>query len=134
MEKFRILIVDDNGIFRKILRENLQTSASGVAINEVAQGTEVLQKVDAFVPDLIFIDIQLHGENGLELTKKIKETHPNIPILLLTMYDLPEYQKAAFEYGADRFLTKTSLDQKELEKLVKYYKKVKQPGNHHLGV
>jgi CheY-like chemotaxis protein len=124
MKKFRILIVDDNGPFREVLKESLQMSFPTVAIDEVADGAEVLREVDAFFPDLIFMDIKLPGENGLELTKKIKATHPNITILVLTSYDIPEYREAAFQCGADRFLAKTSLNRMELEELVKSYQKV----------
>jgi len=95
-----------------------------VAIDEVADGGEVLRKVDAFLPDLIFMDIKLPGENGLELTKKIKATHPNITIVILTSYDIPEYREAAFQYGADRFLAKASLNRMELERLIKSCQKV----------
>jgi len=94
-----------------------------IAIDEVADGGEALQKVEALLPDLIFMNIQLPGENGLELTKKIKATHPNIPILILTTYDIPEYREAASQYRADRFLAKTSLNRMGLEELVKSYQK-----------
>ena len=124
MNKLRILILEDNAPFRQILRESLQTSFPTIAIDEVADGAEALQKVDAFLPDLIFMDIGLPGENGLELTKKIKATHPSIIILILTSYDMPEYREAAFQYGADRFLCKTSSNLKELEEVVKSYQKV----------
>jgi len=124
MKKFRILLVDDNSPFRQVLKESLQMSFPTLAIDEVADGGEVLRRVDDFLPDLIFIDIKLPGENGLELTKKIKATHPNITIFILTSYDIPEYREAAFQYGADRFLAKTSLNRMELEKLVKSYQKV----------
>jgi DNA-binding NarL/FixJ family response regulator len=124
MRKFRILIVDDHGPFRQALKKTLQTSFSTMAIDEAADGSEALQKVDDFLPDLIFMDIRLPGENGLELTKKIKAIHPNITIVILTSYDMPEYQEAAFQYGADRFLCKTSSDLKGLEEVVKSYQNV----------
>jgi DNA-binding NarL/FixJ family response regulator len=126
MEKFRILIVDDNVFFRKALMERLQMSFPAVAINEVADGGEVLREVDAFLPDLIFMDIKLSGENGLELTKKIKAAHPNISILIITSYDLFEYRDAASRYGANRFLDKASFNWRELEELVKSYQKVQE--------
>lgn len=124
MNKSRILIVDDNGSFRQTLKESLQISFPTVAIDEVADGGKVLQEVDAFLPALIFMDIKLPGENGLELTRKIKATHPNITIFILTSYDIQEYREAAIQYGADRFLAKTSLNRMELEKLVKSYLKI----------
>ena len=124
MKKFRILLVDDNSPFQQVLKESLQMSFPTLAIDEVADGGEVLRKVDDFLPDLIFIDIKLPGENGLELTKKIKAAHPNISIFILTNYDIPEYREAVFQYGADRFLAKTSLNRMELEEVVKSYQKV----------
>jgi DNA-binding NarL/FixJ family response regulator len=124
MKKFRILIVDDTDTFRQILKTTLQVSFPTIAIHEAADGGEALREVDAFLPDLIFMDIKLPGVNGLELTRKIKAAHPNITIFILTSYDIPEYQEAAFQYGADRFLPKTSLNPVELEELVKSCQKV----------
>ena len=95
-----------------------------IAIDEVADGGEALQKVEALLPDLIFMDIQLPGENGLELTKKIKATHPNMTIFILTQHDTPEYREAAFQYGADRFIGKTSLNRIRLEEFVKSYYRI----------
>jgi DNA-binding NarL/FixJ family response regulator len=54
------------------------------------------------------MDIDLPGEDGLELTRKIKATHPETPIIILTSYDLPEYRQLAYERGANNFLVKGS--------------------------
>ncbi len=124
MKKFRILLVDDNDCFRQILKTTLQESFPTIAISEAANGGEALRNVAASLPDLIFMDIKLPGENGLELTKKIKTTHPNIIILILTSCDMPEYREAAFQHGADRFLIKALLNPVELEEVVKSYQEV----------
>lgn len=124
MEKFKILIVDDDSLYRRTLMRSLQESFPTIGIDEAADGGEAMRKVNAFLPNLIFMDIRLPGENGLELTKKIKATHPNITILVLTCYDTPDYREFAFQYGADHFLAKTGLDHAELEELVKSYLKV----------
>ena len=124
MKKFRILIVEDTHPYRQMLKTTLQESFPKIAIDEAADGGEALQKVDTFLPDLIFMDIKLPGVNGLELTRKIKAAHPDITIFILTSYDIPEYREAAFQYGADRFLPKTSLNQMELQELVKSCQKV----------
>jgi DNA-binding NarL/FixJ family response regulator len=115
--------MDDTDFFRLTLETTLQGSFPTVAIDEVGNGGEVFQKGDTFLPDFIFMDIQLQEENGLELTKKIKEAHPNITILILTAYDIPEYREAALQYGADRFIAKISLNPIGLEELVKTYQK-----------
>ena len=124
MDKFRILIVDDSRIFRQVLKEGLQESFPTIAIDEAADGGDALQKVDISPPNLIFADIRLLGENGIELAKKIKSTHSNIPVFILTSYDIPEYREVAFRYGADGFLIKSSLSRMKLEELVKSYQEV----------
>ncbi len=129
MKNFRILLVDNDDPFRQILKTALRVSLPTIAIDEAAGGGEALQKVDTFLPDLIFMDIRLPGEDGLKLTKKIKATHPNITILILSSYDKPEYREAALRFGADRFLVKTSLNHIELGELVKSYQKVQESRN-----
>ncbi len=123
MEAFKILIVEDNDVYRNLFKDILQKSFPEIAIDEATDGRGALQKVNAFLPDLIFLDIRLPDGNGLELTKKIKATHENIRIVILTYYDLPEYRKAAFRYGAEAFIVKTSLNPMELEELVKSFQK-----------
>ncbi len=125
MDTFRTLIVDDNDSFRQYFGKILQESFPTIAIDEAADGDEALQKVEATPPDLIFMDIRLPKENGLELTKKIKATHPNITILILTSYDIPEYRDGAFKAGADGFFGKATCNSKELEKLIKSCQKSK---------
>jgi CheY-like chemotaxis protein len=104
----RILIVEDNVYFLQFLKETLSFQFPSLEIHEAANGEEALQKIKRIPLDAIFLDIKLPGENGLELTKKIKTQHPDIIIVILTNYDLPEYRKAAFESKADHFVTKDS--------------------------
>ncbi len=115
---FRTLIVEDNVIFRQSFREMLCTQFSYMVVDEAADGKEGLQKVNSFRPDLIFMDIKLPGENGLELTKKIKAGHPKIIIIIFTDYDLPEYRQAAHQYGANHFISKSSSTREEMLTLV----------------
>jgi len=115
----RILIVEDNASFRQSLKEILHLQFPSIVIEEAAEGNEALRKVDTFFPDLIFMDINLPGKNGLLLTQKIKKDHPEIIICILTSYDLPQYREAALQCGASCFITKDSLVWKEIEALIK---------------
>jgi CheY-like chemotaxis protein len=103
-----ILIVEDNGFFLQFLKETLHSRFPSVDILEAANGEEALQKIRTFPPDAIFMDLRLPGENGLELTKKIKTQYPNIIVIILTNYDLPEYREAAYQCRANHFLPKDS--------------------------
>jgi DNA-binding NarL/FixJ family response regulator len=116
--KLKILIVEDNHSFRQFFKENLHSRFPSVEIFEAADGEKVLQIVEAESPNLVFMDIQLPGENGLSLTQKIKARYPHIVIVVITTYDIPEYREAAFQYGANRFIPKDSLDWKEIEAVV----------------
>ena len=114
----KVLIVEDNPIFRDALRQGLLDYFPSMVIEEAGNGDEALQTIKGGPPDLIFMDIRLPGVNGLQLTQKIKKDFPDINIAILTDYDLPEYRQAAVQYGADRFFVKNSFKWDELEALV----------------
>jgi len=90
-----------------------------MVIQEATEGNEALRVVDALQPELIFMDIRLPGENGLQLTQKIKKNYPNIKVIILTSYDILEYREAAIRCGANSFIAKDSLDWEQIEKLVR---------------
>jgi len=104
----KTLIVEDNTTFRQMLKEILYARFPTMEIAEEPDGSELFSKLDAFHPNIVFMDIRLPGENGLELTKKIKMNYPDIIVVLLTSYDLPEYRQAALQSKADHFVTKDS--------------------------
>ncbi len=115
----RVLIVEDNQIFREAFRTRLNDHFPSLVVREASNGDEALQEVGDMTPDLIFMDVRLPGANGLQLTRKIKKDLPGIHIAILTDYDLPEYRQAAVEYGADRFFVKSSFRWDEVETLLK---------------
>jgi CheY-like chemotaxis protein len=110
---FRALIVEDSTLFRQLFKEVLHNRFPSVEVDEAIDGGEALQKVETLRPNLIFMDIRLPGENGLELTKKIKTLHPNTVVIMLTGYDLPEYREASSAH-ADYFFSKDSLTTKDI--------------------
>lgn len=113
-----ILIVEDNASFRQSLKELLSVRFPSARIEEAIDGQEALLKVNSSIPDLIFMDIRLPGINGLELTKTIKASHPNITVICLTSYDLPEYREAAYRSGATHFFTKGTATGDEIAMVV----------------
>jgi len=116
--EFRILIVEDHQDFRESLKDVLTARLPDASVEEAAEGNEVLPKVEARPPHVIFMDINVPGENGLELTRRIKQVYPQIVIVILTSYDLPEYREAAYRYGANYFLAKGSTNGQKLVGLV----------------
>lgn len=114
----RALIVEDSGIFRTLLKETLHARFPSMEIDEAADGQEARQKIRSNSPDLIFMDIKLPGENGLDLTAKIKAEHPDIIVFILTSYDTPEYREAAAQAKANYFLSKGSSSKESILALV----------------
>jgi DNA-binding NarL/FixJ family response regulator len=118
---FKILIVEDNRFYREALRESVKARFPEVTVDEAVNGKEAIEKVNSLCPDLIFMDLRLPDESGLELTKKIRAAFANTSIIVLTSYDLPEYKEAATRSGANCFFAKNSTTEEELLTLVKSF-------------
>ena len=114
----KTLIVEDSATFLKTFKDALCKRFPFMVIEEAMNGAEGMQKIKTFLPDLVFMDIRLPGESGLELTKRIKASHPEIAIIILTAYDLPEYREAAYNGGADAFIPKSSLNLADVAALI----------------
>ncbi len=113
-----VLIVEDNAAFRRALAETLHGRFPSIAIVEAKDGSTIWRILNEFNADLIFMDIRLPGENGFQLTKRLKTKYPEAVVLVLTSYDFPEYQEAARLAGADHFLSKHSATIQEIADLV----------------
>jgi DNA-binding NarL/FixJ family response regulator len=113
-----ILIVDDNSTFRETLKRILLSRFPSLHISEAQDGNRATKKTEEEAPDLIFMDVRLREGNGFQLTRRIKAAYPEVVIIIITSYDSPEYREAAFDSGADFFISKkASTAQDILEKV-----------------
>jgi DNA-binding NarL/FixJ family response regulator len=103
-----LLVVEDSVIFRQMLVESLKREFPDLEILEAAEGKEALRLVEEAHPILVFMDIKLPGESGLDLTKEIKHHPPETTVVILTSNDLREYREAAQKAGATQFIAKGS--------------------------
>lgn len=117
MEKIRILLADDHRLFREGLKVLLASIADMEIVAEAASGDEVIQLAEQNVPDVILMDIQMPGLNGLEATRRILSRSPHIGILMLTMFDDDESVFMAMRAGARGYILKGA-DQEELLRAV----------------
>jgi len=104
--RFKILIVEDSAAFREMLKEVLHDRFPSIDICEAIDGEEALKQFETLHPDLIFMDIRLPGENGLQVTLRIKSLYPKMTVVILTSYDCEEYREAAIRFGGDYYLKK----------------------------
>ncbi len=115
----KILIVDPNDPFRRLLKKVLGNRFPFIDIREVADGRQGLELIQTFNPDLLFIEIHLPSESGLDLARRIKTNHPEIIIVLLTSYNLPEYKAAALKSGIAYLVPKDDWTSEDMIALVR---------------
>jgi CheY-like chemotaxis protein len=110
----KILIVEDNLLYRKVLKKFITSNFPDMDIEEAESAKEAFNQINDGLPDVIFMDIKLQNDNGLELTRKIKAEYPDIVVAIMTQYNEAIYRQAAFQSGADFFISKSSPDKKEI--------------------
>jgi len=108
------LIVEDNPSFRVSLKEILAARFPQMAVNEVGSSEEALERMESLRPDLMFVDIRLPGQNGLELTRQVRKDDTEVVIVILTNHDLPEFREAAYQYGVNYFFSKSTSTMEEI--------------------
>jgi DNA-binding NarL/FixJ family response regulator len=106
MRPYRLLIADDHILFRELIKKNLEEVPGLEVVGEVGDGLELLETLKVITPDLIILDIAMPRLTGLEAAKKIKMIHPQIKILLLTMYKSEEHLKQALNAKIEGYLLK----------------------------
>ena len=109
MDKLRILIAEDSAPFREGLRNLLQSVDSLEVVGEATSGQEAIQLARQLQPDIVLMDLQMPGLNGIEATRQIVYTSPHISILMLTMFEDDESVFAALRAGARGYLLKGTL-------------------------
>jgi DNA-binding NarL/FixJ family response regulator len=87
MESIRILIADDHAHFRSGIAALLLATPDIELVGEAATGDEAIEQAATLQPDVILMDINMPGVNGIEATRRILHTSPHISILVLTMFD-----------------------------------------------
>ncbi|MFQ5555186.1 MAG: response regulator [Acidimicrobiia bacterium] len=107
MTPVRIMIVDDHPVLRQGLRFMLQHSPEVEVVEEASDGMEALRKLEESQPDVVLLDVKMPGLDGLATMERIHDGWPHLPVLILSMYDDPEYVEQALHSGASGYLLKT---------------------------
>lgn len=106
MKKIRVLIVDDHPIVRAGFRQILSDTDDMEVIGEAANGDEAMASVRNNTYDIVLLDISMPGRSGLEILEELKEEHPRLPVLIMSMYPEEHYAARALRAGASGYLTK----------------------------
>jgi CheY-like chemotaxis protein len=103
---FCALLVDSDASYRQALSDVLRVYFPSIGVDEAGDGAEAVNKVDYLRPNIIFMDMELPGKNGLELLKNIKQVYRDIEIVILATSNLPDCHQQAILYGADSYISK----------------------------
>lgn len=119
--KIETLIVDGNVAFRESLKSLLCKHFPEMSVYEADNGEEAWQKLGVGHPQIVFSDIRIHKEDGLELVRRIRELYPDVILVVITGYDGLEYRQAAYSRGADCYIPKGTASSADILSLVESF-------------
>jgi two-component system invasion response regulator UvrY len=114
----RVLIVDDQEPFRTVARTVVEMTEGFEVIGEAETGEDSVSSAHELNPDLVLMDVNLPGINGLEATRQILADHADgkpVVVLVLSTYEAAEYGPQAEEVGAAGFIPKSEFSPERLE-------------------
>jgi DNA-binding NarL/FixJ family response regulator len=106
VEPIRALICDDHGPFRDGLRALLDHAPDIEVVGEAADGNQAVALADRHQPDVILMDLQMPGVNGIDATRRIVHTSPHIGVLVVSMFEDDQSVFAAVQAGARGYVLK----------------------------
>jgi DNA-binding NarL/FixJ family response regulator len=106
MDSLRILIADDHPLFRKGMRTLLAATADTEVVGEATTGQEVIELAATLQPDVILMDLQMPGINGIEATRQIVHMSPHIRVLVVTLFEDDASVFTALRAGARGYVLK----------------------------
>lgn len=114
MDQFHVLIADDHPLFRKGLRALLSATPDIVIVGEATTGQEAVELAAELQPDVILMDLQMPGINGVEATRQILHTSPHIRILVVTLFEDDASVFTALRAGARGYVLKDAQEEEML--------------------
>ncbi len=102
----RVILAEDHALVREGTRHLLEATGEIVVVDEASDGAGAVAAVAEHQPDVAIIDIGMPGMNGIEATRQVKESYPQVSVLVLTMHDDDQFIFAVIEAGAAGYLLK----------------------------
>jgi DNA-binding NarL/FixJ family response regulator len=117
----RVFVYDDHADRRAALKALLSLSEDFVFAGEANNSSNALDDIEKYYPDVVLMDVNMPGGDGIEGLKKIKQTYPGIKVLMQTAYDDSERIFTSLRYGASGYILKTDSPQRLLQAIYEVY-------------
>jgi len=108
MNPIRVLIVDDHPVVRQGVRSLLLNHPDIEVIGEAESAATLFASLNGNLPDVILLDVRMPGQNGIEITQRLKKERASIKVIILTTYEDDEVLFGALRAGADGYLLKSA--------------------------
>ena len=102
----RILLVEDHALVRSGVRSLLESSSEVKVVGEAPDGRRALELCEELLPDMVLTDIEMRDLNGIETARHIHATHPEIKVIVVSMYGEAQYVREALRAGALGYVLK----------------------------
>lgn len=122
VKQIKVLLADDHPLVQDGIRTRFEEINDIEVIGVANDGRELLAKAEALNPDVIIADISMPYINGLEATRLLSQSHPDIKVLILTMHDNREYMQNAIDSGAKGYILKDQPANEMIEAVRSIYK------------
>lgn len=106
--RLKILLVDDSSVILDVMKELLSGIDCIAEMNTTSSPLKVSGILQHNMPDIMLLDINMPGKNGIEVLKEVKELHPEIKVIMVTNHSTDYYRKLCLSLGADHFIDKTN--------------------------
>ena len=124
----RILIADDHGVLRAGLRALLSAESDLEVAGEAADGREALHLVSDLNPDVVLLDVNMPGPDGIEVTRRLKAVKPEVRVLILTVHEDEGLLREAIRAGASGYILKRAVESELIYAIHAVWRRPARPG------
>ena len=123
-QQVRVLVVDDDALIRKAVR--LTCESEGYAVQEADRGTDVLERIENFHPDIILLDLMLPDLSGFDVCREVRRAGHRMPVVILSAKNEEIDVVLGLEIGADDYINKPFRPRELLARIAAHLRKAKE--------